>query len=142
MVRPLGKQLLRRRLLCALRVSCAYRVMWHNGSSRCSQPIGMKKLSRSQPVINTGHYQRFKHPHVTRSPPIGIAKLTEVFMNICLTPKIYLMAEKHLNLKFKDFVYFAKPEVSQKSDEYTYTRGVTSNQIYIFIPHHAMPHII
>ena len=36
---------------------------------------------RSQPVINTGHYQRFKHPHVTRSLPIGIAKLSEVFMN-------------------------------------------------------------
>ena len=36
---------------------------------------------RSQTVINTGHYQQFKHPHVTRPPPIGIAKLSEVFMN-------------------------------------------------------------
>ena len=35
---------------------------------------------RSQPVINTGHYRRF-NPHVTRSPPIGIVKLSEVFMN-------------------------------------------------------------
>ena len=35
----------------------------------------------SQSVINAGHYQRFKHPHVTRSQPIGIAKLYEVFMN-------------------------------------------------------------
>ena len=29
-----------------------------------------------------GHYQPFKHPHVTRSPPIGIAKLSEIFMNV------------------------------------------------------------
>ena len=36
---------------------------------------------RSQSVINTAHYQRFKKPHVTRSPPIGIAKLSKVFMN-------------------------------------------------------------
>ena len=39
---------------------------------------------RSQPVINTGHYQRFKHPNVTRSLPIGIVKLSEVFMNVFL----------------------------------------------------------
>ena len=39
---------------------------------------------RSQSVINTGHYQRFKHPHVTRSPPVGITKLSEVFMNVHL----------------------------------------------------------
>ena len=58
--------------------------MWNNCSSRCSRPIGMKKLSRSQPVINTIHYQMFKHPHVMCSPPIGIAKLSEVFMNIHL----------------------------------------------------------
>ena len=38
------------------------------------------RLARTT-VINTGHYQWFKHPHVTRSPPIGIAKLSEVFMN-------------------------------------------------------------
>ena len=31
-----------------------------------------------------GHCQLFKHP--TRSPPIGIAKLSEVFMNACFTP--------------------------------------------------------
>ena len=40
---------------------------------------------RKQPVINrapAGHYQPFKHPHVTRSPPIGIVKLSEVFMNV------------------------------------------------------------
>ena len=37
----------------------------------------------SQPVINTGHYQRFNQPHMTRYPPIGIAKLFEVFMNAC-----------------------------------------------------------
>ena len=36
----------------------------------------------SQPVINTGLYQPFKHPHVMRSPPIGVEKLSEVFMNV------------------------------------------------------------
>ena len=29
----------------------------------------------------TGHKQRFIHTHVTRSPIIGIAKLSEVFIN-------------------------------------------------------------
>ena len=32
-------------------------------------------------LINTGHYQPFKHPHVRRSPPIGVEKLFGVFMN-------------------------------------------------------------
>ena len=41
----------------------------------------MRLTRRSQPVINTGHYQPFKHPHVTRSQPIGVEKLSEVFMN-------------------------------------------------------------
>ena len=41
MVRPSGKQLLIRR--CCARG--AYCVMWRNCSSRCSRPIGMKKLS-------------------------------------------------------------------------------------------------
>ena len=35
----------------------------------------------SQPVINTAHYQPFKHPHMTRSPLIGVEKLSGVFMN-------------------------------------------------------------
>ena len=35
----------------------------------------------SQPVINTGHYQPFKHPHIPHSPPIGVEKLSGVFMN-------------------------------------------------------------
>ena len=39
--------------------------------------------SGSQPVINTGHYQPFKHPNMTRSPPIGVEKLSGVFMNRC-----------------------------------------------------------
>ena len=41
----------------------------------------------SQPVINTGHYQPFKHPHVKRSPPIGVEKLSGVFMNNCFNFK-------------------------------------------------------
>ena len=32
-------------------------------------------------TLFTGHEQRFIHTHVTRSPPIGIAKLSVVFMN-------------------------------------------------------------
>ena len=39
---------------------------------------------RRQPVIDTGHYQPFKHPHIACSPPIGVEKLSGVFMNICL----------------------------------------------------------
>ena len=35
-------------------------------------------------TLFTGHKQRFIHTHVTRSPPIGIAKLSEVFMNVLL----------------------------------------------------------
>ena len=71
---------------------CAYRVMWHNCFSRCSRPIGMKKLSYKnrckvachahELTLFTGHKQMFLHTHLTRSPPIGIAKLSEVFMNI------------------------------------------------------------
>ena len=41
--------------------------MWHNCFSRV-----------------TGYKQRFIHAYVTRSPPIGIAKLSEVFMNTAL----------------------------------------------------------
>ena len=88
MVRPSGKQLLIR-TCCARRL---YRVMLHNCFSRCSRPIGMKKLSYKNrcklachahvSTLFTGHKQRFIHTHVTRSPPIGIAKLSEVFMNI------------------------------------------------------------
>ena len=42
---------------------------------------------RSQLVINTGHYQWFKHLHVTRSPPIGIAKLSEVHVGLFMNNK-------------------------------------------------------
>ena len=31
-------------------------------------------------TASAGHYQPFKHPHTTRSPPIGIVKLSEIFM--------------------------------------------------------------
>ena len=42
----------------------------------------LARLTRaSQLVINTGHYQPFKHPHVTASPPLGVEKLSGVFMN-------------------------------------------------------------
>ena len=44
----------------------------------------LERSIRKQLVINraqAGHFSPFKHPHVTRSPPIGIAKLSEVFMN-------------------------------------------------------------
>ena len=88
MVRPSGKQLLIRRLLCASHV-------WRDVAQLFQpllSPIRMKELSRSQPVITTGHYQRFiKHPHVMRSPPIGIAKLSKVFMNNGLTAKYYIV---------------------------------------------------
>ena len=69
--------------------------MWHNCFSRCSRPIGMKKLSYKnrckvachahELTLFTGHKQRFIHIHVTCSPPIGIAKLSEVFMNLFLS---------------------------------------------------------
>ena len=66
--------------------------MWHDCCfSRCSRPIEMKKLSYKNrckvachahvSTLFIGHKQRFIHTHVTRSPPIGIAKLSEVFMN-------------------------------------------------------------
>ena len=42
----------------------------------------------SQLVIKNGHYQRFIHPNVTRSPPKGIVKLSEVFMNNCLKLRV------------------------------------------------------
>ena len=32
-------------------------------------------------TLFTGHNQRFIRTHVTRSPPIGLAKLSEVFIN-------------------------------------------------------------
>ena len=40
--------------------------------------------TRKPAGYNTGHYQLFKHPHVMRSPPIGVEKLSGVFMNIFL----------------------------------------------------------
>ena len=65
--------------------------MWHNCPGRCSRPIGMKKLSYKHRckqachahvlTLFIGHKQRFIHTHVARSPPIGITKLSEVFMN-------------------------------------------------------------
>ena len=43
--------------------------------TRARKPAGYKHWS-------TGHYQPFKHPHVTRSPPIiGVEKLSGVLMN-------------------------------------------------------------
>ena len=45
---------------------------------------------RKQPVINrapAGHFQRFKHPHVTRSPPKGVEKLSGVFLNVVFTER-------------------------------------------------------
>ena len=67
-------------------------VVWHNCLGRCSQPKGMKKLSYKHrcklvchahvSTLFTGHKQKFIHTHMMRSPPIGIAKLSEVFMNI------------------------------------------------------------
>ena len=49
------------------------------------------RLTRgSQPVINSGHCQPFKHPYVTRSPPIGVEKLSEVFMNDDLMLNVFL----------------------------------------------------
>ena len=74
--------------------------MWHNCPGRCSRPIGMKKLSYKHrcklachahvSTLFTGHKQRFIHTHVTRSPPIGIAKLSEVFMNVPLNIPVYV----------------------------------------------------
>ena len=50
-------------------------------NKKCLAPRLAQSI-RSKPVINTGYYERFKHPHGTRSPPIGKAKLSEVFMNV------------------------------------------------------------
>ena len=59
--------------------------MWHSCFSRCSRPIGMKKLSYKNgcelachahvSTLFTGHIKRFIHTNVTRTPPTGIAKL-------------------------------------------------------------------
>ena len=77
-------------------------VMWRNCFSRCSRPIGMKKLSNNnrckvachahELTLFTGHKQRFIHTHLMRSPPIVIAKLSEVLMNItCITLQVVYM---------------------------------------------------
>ena len=52
--------------------------------------IAMKRVQRENFALHTepsrfltapaGYYQPFKHPHLTRSPPIGVDKLSEVFM--------------------------------------------------------------
>ena len=47
--------------------------------NRCKVVCHAQKLT-----LFVGHKQRFIHTHVTRSPPIGIAKLSEVFMNACV----------------------------------------------------------
>ena len=64
------------RYACALRIRAVTIAMNGNPRDNLASPT-----HGSQLVINTGYYQRFIHPHVTRSPPIGIAKLSEVFMN-------------------------------------------------------------
>ena len=88
---PSGKQLLIREC-CARR---AYRVMWHNCFSRCSRPIGMKKLSYKHrcklachahvSTLFTGHKQRFfiqlvsdshSQPHVCKQT---VSKLLQVW---------------------------------------------------------------
>ena len=51
---------------------------WFNPNEACFLII----LPRQS--LFTGHKQRFIHTHVTRTPPIGMAK-TEVFMNLFYT---------------------------------------------------------
>ena len=42
----------------------------------CVHGIAFHMTRASQPVINTAHYQPFKHPHVARPPPIGVEQLS------------------------------------------------------------------
>ena len=70
---------LRNRLCPRLEVDYALLLIAMN----CVPRDNLARLTRgSQPVINTGLYQPFKHPHVMCSPPIGVEKLSGVFMNV------------------------------------------------------------
>ena len=75
---------------CALKSWCkTFSFSFHTqrGQLSDSARIARKKKRlppRQQAVINrapAGHDQPFKHPHVSRSPPMGIAKLSDVFLN-------------------------------------------------------------
>ena len=67
---------LRKRLRARLEVDYALLLIAMN----CVQRDNLARLTRgNHPVVNTGHYQPFKHPHVTHSPPIGVEKLSGVY---------------------------------------------------------------
>ena len=115
MVRPSGKQL----LISVCCVRRAYRVMWHNCPGRCSLPEGMKKLSHKNrcklachahvSTLFTGLKQRFIHTQVTRSPPIGIAKLCEVFMNYAPIDAVAcIMLKRHFDTFVCCYQYWNK----------------------------------
>ena len=42
----------------------------------------MRKPAGYKQPAPAGHYRSFKHPHMTRSTPIGVEKLYGVFMNV------------------------------------------------------------
>ena len=79
------KNLFDARLLCVrahLDYARALRLRAVTIAMNCVPRDNLARPTRgNQLVIITGHYQRFIHPNVTRSPPTGIAKLSEVFMN-------------------------------------------------------------
>ena len=51
---------------------------WEQGCGLTSTNVSENNMLLTAPA---GHYKPFKHPHMTRSPPIGVAKLFEVFIN-------------------------------------------------------------
>ena len=143
MVRPSGEQLLIKEC-CARR---AYRVMWHNCFSRCSRSIGMKKLSYKHmcklacrahvSTLFTGHKQRFIHNHVTRSPPIGIAKLSEVFRNLFLSPKVLiwevllLVRHHRLSVAFRDYFSAWTYALRMFGDSFNFQLSIYSRHLQV-----------
>ena len=49
--------------------------------ARNEKRVTPQLVHKYQKTAPAGYYQPFKHPHVMRSPPIGITKLSEVLMN-------------------------------------------------------------
>ena len=98
-------------MMCASRIS--------RDAAQLSRPLLSTKKWRNCLIITgassrvtahvstlfTGHKQRFIHSHVTRSPPIGIEKLSEVFMNrslyICMYKQnVYCIANISLSFRY------------------------------------------
>ena len=70
----------------------------------CVPRDNLVRLTRgSQPVINTGRYQPFKHRNVMRSPPIGVEKLSWVFMNNLLKHCVEWRFVYNFDVNFSNF---------------------------------------